>query len=321
LRIWGIECRIVDAVETSIRGVAVLVQDSEVLTMHVTGKFGVWLVVLAAVSGTLLTTKFIQVRNSWTKRAVIARNEFRILAPKIAELQEQFNVLEREKFRSLGLWGNSTSPIQTSVQAQGKLVVDLGAEAKTGIAEKKILYGFEVRPDNSVVYRGDFTLDNVRDVQSQLTPNWRVRPEDVAAWQSGKWRWRNQLPSSIQENFDRLLLLVGEAEFEQNDRLQTLAVQEGLLAQSQEQLALREAELIGGEQLSNDPKVGVEHREGLVVAVEQIEETRNNRLTKIDQLRRKLKSVQSEVDRLQTRNVELTKKLPKPVLAPALSQQ
>ena len=41
--------------------------------MHTMGKVGIWLVVVAAVAATMLTSKLIQVRNGWTKKASVAR--------------------------------------------------------------------------------------------------------------------------------------------------------------------------------------------------------------------------------------------------------
>ncbi len=281
--------------------------------MHVMGKVGVWLVVLAALAASVLTSKFIQVRDGWTKRNVTSRDQYRALVPKIAELEDEFNRLESDRFRALDLWGNSSPPVQTKVQAQGVLEIDLGTG--NGITEKKVIYGFEVQPDNSVIYRGDFTVTTANNAQAQLQPNWKVHQDDAATWKTGLWRWRNQLPSAYQQNFDKQLLLLGETEDALNDRRRTVDVQTKLLAQSQEQLKLREAELVGGEQLSKDPAVDVEYREGLVAGVEQVEEARNQVLTKVDDLRRQLRSVQSRVDALQKLNAELTNKLPQPVKA------
>ena len=279
--------------------------------MHVMGKVGVWLVVVAALAASVLTSKLIQVRDGWTKRDVEARNKYRPLVDEIAKLEETYNILENDRFRALDLWGKSWPSAQTRVQAQGVLEIDLGTG--NGIAENMVIYGFEIQPDNSVIYRGDFTVTTANNQQAQLKPNWIVRADDAGEWKTGLWRWRNQLPSAYQQNFDKQLLLLGETEDTLNDRRRSVAVQTALLAKSQDQLQLREAELVGGEQLSKDPAVDVEFREGLVAGVEQVEEARNLVLTKVDDLRRRLRSVQGRVNELQKRNVELANKLPQPV--------
>lgn len=279
--------------------------------MHVMGKVGVWLVVIASVAASLLTSKLIQVRDSWTKKDVTYRRQYEPLAQSIDELEDQVRSLEAQRFRALELWGNSSPPVQTTVGPQGVLTVDLGIN--NSFTEKKIVYGFEVQPDNSVIYRGDFTITNARDTQSSLQPNWRVRAEDGATWKSGLWRWRNQIPPAYQEIADKQLLSIGTAEDVLNDRQETAKVQTKLLAQAQEQLKLREAELVGGDQLSKDPALDIEFREGLVAGIEQVEESRNQILAKVDDLRRKLRAVQNDVDRLQKLNQELANKLPQPV--------
>lgn len=281
--------------------------------MHTMGKVGVWLVVVASLAASMLTSKLIQVRDGWTKKDVAARDQYRAVVPKIAELQEQLSALEGERFRALNLWGHSSPPAQTTVQAQGALTVDLGTD--NGFVEKRTVYGFEIQPDNSVIYRGDFTIETARNGQSQLQPNWKVRAEDGVTWKSERWRWRNQLPPAFQQNFDKQILLLGQTEDSLNDRRKTVEVQTQLLAQAQEQLELREAELVGGDQLKKGAALDVEFREGLVAGVEQVEEARNQILTKVDTLRRKLRAAQSEIDRLQKGNIELAAKLPQPVKA------
>ena len=288
--------------------------------MHMMGKIAVWLVVIAAAASSVLTAKLIQVRNGWTKKSVAAQDEYHKLLPRIATAEEQLAALEAERFRATELWGYAWPSVPTSIQrpAEGTLVIDIGLN--NGVREKQWLYGFEILADGSVVYRGDFAVETARDVQSQLRPNWKVRPEEVQAWQNGRWRWRNQLPSAYQKNFDKQVLALATADDILADRKQTLDTQIKLEALAQEQLKLREAELVGGEQLSKDPAVDVEYREGLVAAVEQVEEVRNQVLRKVDELRRRLRAVQHEVDRVQQQNIELANKLPQPVQAAVTSK-
>jgi hypothetical protein len=281
--------------------------------MHVMGKVAVWLVVLAAAASSVLTAKLIEVRNSWTKKSVDFQNQYRALLPKIAEAEEQLAALEAERFRATGLWGYAWAPTSTSIKnpADGTVVADIGTN--NGVKEKQWMYGFEIQPDNTVIYRGDFTVVLAAAGQSELKPNWRVRPEEVQAWQQkANWRWRNLLASGYQDNFDQKVLAIYSADNVLTERKKTLATQVKLEAQAQEHLKLREAELVGGDQLSKDEKVAVEYREGLVAAVEQTEEIRNQVLLKVDELRRRVRAVQHDVDRLQAENVELTGKLPQP---------
>lgn len=280
--------------------------------MHVMGKVGVWLVVIAAAVSTVFTAKLIQVRNSWTKKVSGLKSTYQALQPKIAELTEQQVRLEAELFRSTELWGKYWNGVLTQVRpADG--VVQLGIGTNNGVAEKKVLYGFEILQDGTTVYRGDFTVVTARDVQSQLQPNWKVRTEDVQTWQpQANWRWRNVLPPGYQPRFDQHLLAISRADQILADRKSKLVVETGLEVQSKDQLNRREAELKGGEQLSKDPVVDIEFRDGLVAAVEEAEEARNKVLLKVDELRRRLRVVQHGIDHQKEENLELTRKLPQP---------
>lgn len=284
--------------------------------MHVLGKVGVWLVVLAAAGSSILTAKLIQVRNSWTKKAYALHTGYQTLQPKLVVLAEEVTRLEAEKFRAQELWGNYWKDVPTQVQRAAEGVLAVGIGTNHGIREKQVLYGFEILPNGSPVYRGDFTVVTARDVQAQMQPNWRVRPDDVQTWQpNANWRWRNMIPSGYQPIYDQQILAIAKSDDTLTDRKKKLATENNLEMQALAQLALRDAELVGGDQLTKDPAVDVEFREGLVAAVEQTEETRNQVLRKVDELRRRLRAVQHDVDRLKVDNVELTRKLPQPETA------
>lgn len=281
--------------------------------MHIMGKVGVWLVVIAAAASTVLTAKFIQVRNSWTKKNVTLQNTYRTLQPKIADLNEQLARLEGDLYRSKELWGGYWNDVPTAVRPQdGAVVVDRGTDQ--GLRDGMTLYGFEILPDGTSIYRGDFKVVTARQVQTQLQPNWRVRPEDVSTWQpNGKWRWRNLVPPGGQPNYDVQVLSIAKADDTLTDRKKKLATEVALEKQAEAQKNLRDAELVGGDQLPKDPALDVEFREGLVAALEQVEEERNQVLRKVDELRRRLRATQQSVDRLQAENLELSQKLPQAV--------
>jgi len=281
--------------------------------MHVLGKVGVWLVVIAAAASTLLTAKLIQVRNSWTKRSVENQKTMQTLRPKIAELKDQVAQLEAEYFRAKELWGYAWNNVPTQVlrPTEGVLTINIGTN--NGVREKQYLYGFELLPDGTSVYRGDFTVVTARDVQAQVQPNWRVRPEDVQTWQpAANWRWRNLIPPGSQPTYDQQILAIAKSDDLLTLRREKLAAEVAAEAKAQEALKLRESELIGGDELSKDPAEAVENREGLVAAVEQVEEERNDVLRQVDELRRRLRSVQQKIDEQRALNLELAGQLPQP---------
>jgi hypothetical protein len=280
--------------------------------MHLLGKIGLGLVILAAAISTVFTAKLVQVRNSWTKKSVGLQKAYQALVPKIADLKDQQAQLEAELFRAKELWGGYWNNVPTQVQRPAEGVVMTNIGVNNGLREKQTLYGFEILPDGTSVYRGDFTVVVARDVQSQLQPNWAVRADDVQTWQpNANWRWRNLIPPSYQPNYDNQIMAIARSEDVLALRKEKQATETGLEVKAQEQLKAREAELVGGE-LSKDPAESVENREGLVAAVEQVEESRNQVLRKVDELRRRLRATQSNINRVHEENIELTRKLPQP---------
>lgn len=288
--------------------------------MHMSGKVGVWLVVIAAAASTVLTSKLVQVRNSWTKKSVKLQADYQALQQKIAISSAELARAEADLFRSRELWGQYLNDVATAVNpANGALNIERGTNH--GLRDKQTLYGFEILPEG-VSYRGDFTVVTTRDVQAQLQPNWKVRPEETQTWApNGKWRFRNLIPSGYQPNFDEQIAAISRADDTLADRNKKLKTETDLEKAAEAALKRREEALSGGESLSKDPAVDAEFRIGLAPAVEEVEESRNQALVKVDELRRRLRAVQRDVDRLKVENVEQTRKLPQPAAAVGATQK
>ncbi len=277
--------------------------------MHKSGKFVAVLVVLCGVGAAVLTSKLVQVRNSYTVKSEALKKKYSDTVPKVEELEKRVTALRNEIFRSRELWGEFWHGVPTTVGRDGTLQLGLGAQ---NIRDGLVLHGFELAPDGSSIYRGSFLTTDVSNTQSYAKPNWRATPEEVATWQSGNWRWRNALPSGYQDNFDKQLTNILKLEETLNDRQLTLEGQKTRLNDANAALRMREEELVGGDGLSRDPNVEPEKRDGLVPTVEKVEEARNHTLEKIDELRRKVRKVQADIEQAQAENLELVKKLPKP---------
>jgi hypothetical protein len=145
-----------------------------------------------------------------------------------------------------------------------------------------------------------------------MKPNWRATSAEVKTWKPGNWRWRNQLPPGYAENFDKQLTAILKLEETRDDRLRTLEGQKKLRADAGRKLKQREAELIGGEELPKSESIPPEFRDGLVAAMAQVEEERNQTLLNLDKLRRQVRSVQADIERLLQENQNLADRLPKP---------
>lgn len=278
--------------------------------MNVWGKVFAFLVVIAAIVASIFTAKLVQVRNSWTAKTFASKNKFNDLQPKVAALETQIDSLRSEIFRSKELWGNFWPAVQTGVNEDGSLQIGIGSDA--GVRPNLLLHGFELQADGTSIYRGSFLPTDVQNATTTLKANWRVNPNEAKTWQTGVWRWRNLVPPGYQENFDKQLTAILKLEETLNDRLRTLKGQKDLLAEANNKLKLREAELIGGEELPKAESIDPEHRDGLVPAIVDAEEDRNKTLLILDELRRSVRSVQEDIEKLQSENIELTGKLPQP---------
>ena len=289
--------------------------------MHTLGKVFAFLVVIAAIAASIFTAKLVQVRNSWTAKTLTSKTKFNDAKPKIEALEAQIDSLKNETFRSRDLWGSFWPSVATNViSPDGAVQIAVGSAL--GVRDKLLLHGFQLTPEGTSIYRGSFLPVEIQNDSAVLKPNWRATPAEVATWErSGNWRWRNLVPPGYEENFDKQLTTILKLEETYNDRVRTLKGQEDLLAEAKAKLKLREAELIGGEELASSEQLEPEFREGLVAAMTQAEEERNQTLVKIDELRRKVRSVKSDIDRMLIENTELTNRLPQPGPKSELSQK
>jgi hypothetical protein len=281
--------------------------------MNVWGKVFAFLVVIAAIAASVFTAKLVQIRNSYTAKSLASKNKFDDLKPKIAALETQIESLQNEIFRAQQLWQIIVGPsLPTTVNpADGSVQVNAGSDV--GIRPNLLLHGFEITADGTSIYRGPFLPVDIQNAVTTLKPDWRVNANDVRSWASGNWRWRSVIPPGYGENFDKQLTAILKLEETLNDRMRTLAAQKDVLADAKAKLKLREAELVGGEELAKgNNAVGPEYRDGLVAAVAQEVEERNQTLVTLDELRRKEIAVQDDIERLLQENVELTSRLPQP---------
>lgn len=281
--------------------------------MNIWGKVLAFLVVVAAISASVLTAKLVQVRNSWTAKTLAAKNKFNDLKPKIESLEIQIDSLKNEVFRSQQLWGNFWPNVQTGVvnPSDGTVGLNIGSDAS--VRPNMVMHGFEITADGTSIYRGAFLPAEIQNAAATLKPNWRATAAEVRTWPAaGIWRWRNLVPPGYEKNFDEQLTAVLKLEETLNDRLKTLAGQKQLLAEAKAKLKLRESELVGGEELAKVATADPEHRDGLVAAMAEAEEERNQTLLKLDELRRAVRNVQEEIERLHDENIELANRLPQP---------
>jgi hypothetical protein len=279
--------------------------------MNVWGKVLAFLVIVAALLSTYFTSKLITVRNSWTKKSQDFVKNYETASKQASDLREQEIRLTSSIETALRGWGRTFgADTQIANANDGRLQIVAGSNQF--VTDNQVLYGFELQQDGSTIYRGPFQVTTVQADRSALQPTWRVRPEDVATWQGGQWRWRGHIPTAAIDRFDAQVLAFAKGEETLGDRRAALAIQDRLIAEAQRQLKLRVAELVGGEELPQDPALSAEFREGLTKPIQQTEQERNAVLLQIAELRQQVRTTRDAVQRLQAENLALTQRLPQP---------
>lgn len=285
--------------------------------MHKLGVALAFLVIVGALASTYLTAKLITVRNSWVAKAAPFENRHADAVKELRRLEAEQRSLKIEIETAAREWGpGATVATQVANPAQGRLQIDMGTNF--GVAEGMLLHGFELQPDGSSLYRGPFAVATAQSGQSALVPAWRLRPGEVQgngsspAWRNGDWRWRTQVPSGYTDQFNAQVISFVKADEILLDRTASLRTQERLVTETEEKVALRTAELVGGPQLPQDASLSPEFREGLVAPLLTTEEERNRTLLEIAALREQVRAERAAVLRLQSENLALTQRLPQP---------
>lgn len=285
--------------------------------MHKLGIVLACLVIVAALASSVLTAKLVQVRNSWTAKSSRFDQQYTTVSTDLAKAAAELQTVRQDIETTLREWGGTFSAeTQIANPAEGRLQIDAGTNL--GLKEQMVVYGFQVLPDGSSLYRGPFSVATAQADRSVVVPKWRLRPEDLQAigafpaWQPGTWRWRTVIPAAYSDRFDDQAVNFTKADETLGDRLQSLAIQQRLVADTQRQIDLRNAELVGGDNLPKDPALNPEDREGLVAPLESEEISRNKLLVEIDRLRRQVREEREKVQRLQAENLVLSEKLPQP---------
>lgn len=279
--------------------------------MHTSGKVLAWLVVIAGLAASFFTAKLIQTRNSFTAKWMKVSTDYESREPQLVSAKAELGRLQEELLRAGTNWGATIDMVPTQVAGpEGRLQVSMGR--LQGLRESMLLYGFEIQPDGSAIYRGDFTVSQVQDQQALLVPASRIRQQELATWKAGatNWRWRTMIPETTTKLFSDMELALVRADELLASRQQSVQIQDQLIAQAQEQRAQRVAELIGGNELPKDPQLSTEFREGLVAGLEEAEEQRNAALIRIDELRRNLQNLQNRVEGLLRDNSAKAGELP-----------
>ena len=290
--------------------------------MHWSGKVFVGFVVIGAAAAIVLSARTHQIRTSW----------HRSLTKQRADYEAGVDVLRKERFQHESAqvdlasakrgWGDYSDDVTVTVNVQNgylqtrdqETTAVVAASAAANQQQTMMVHGFLKNADGSVRFIGTFIQEGAAQGGFRTwKPTWKVRPADsVAAWGSGKWRLRSLIPAHQKTRFVNLEVLLTQGDQTSDDKGLDARIKGDVGLKADEQLRLRFSELMG----ENDDLAGLKGKlpdymiDGLVRAIAEAEEERNQLIETVDVLRRDLKSNHDRANRLLKQNGELERSLP-----------
>ena len=289
--------------------------------MHTFGKVLVWCVVIGWLAALALTAKTLHVRNSWTEKHDKLKANNVQNAEQIAKLQAEADRLRSDLANTMLGWDKAWSNIPVQPNGDGTLAAQIGTNLGYGLPatpEKPMAYLFVANPaDGTSTYIGAFQAAAVRENQAAFAPVFRLRGNEQQSWPaSANWRVRTMIPPNLVERFSDLHTSFVLADQALASRQQHLQIQQELVQVSQQHLKQRMDELQGYETPPpGADRLSEEWTIGLIAAIGNEEERRNEELGELDRLRREVKNAYMQQDQLIKDNTALVRSLPGPDFA------
>ncbi|HID21055.1 MAG TPA: hypothetical protein EYP14_01460 [Planctomycetaceae bacterium] len=268
--------------------------------MHIIGKVCAWLIVVLAAVAITLTGLMVQVRNSWAKKTADLKAEYETTQRDLADKQKRLRELEKELARVMLDWNEYWTNIQVDVLDPKAGSVRAAVGPDRGVKQGQTLYLFQPAAEgDGTVFLGPFVVETARQGQCGLRPAWRFRPGEPEKWRYGPgWRFRAAIPTATLAAFRDLEVAFALSDELLHAKQRYLAAQEQLKQSAQQHLNFRLAELHG-----------TDAAPGLVQALEEEEEARNELLVQVDFLRRRLIQTVARLEQLRAANQRLTQQL------------
>ena len=282
------------------------------------------LVLIGGLVGMWAASRLTLVRNSWLQKTAKARAEVLVKRKQAADLEKQVTAAKSELQRATHGWERYWPGVPVEQGRQpGMLSLPLLGSTQ-GLVQTSVVYVFQPSADGAgTTYIGPFKASAVEQAKSVLTPFWRLRVGDDAAWRYGQnWRIRTSIPRQHKTKFiDLESMLLRKDEFLVSQQ-KHLAIQQAAKKSAEEHLQKRLKELHGGSELPKDVKPESLDRflvEGYHKAVAETEVARDEVQAAVDELRRLLKRTRDKINQLTIDNERLAKQLgdpPKTALKP-----
>jgi hypothetical protein len=295
--------------------------------MHILGKILAWTVLLGAISGIVLMSRQLQVKNSYTKKLRDLKKQnaadANSIEQKEAELAKLDAEFQREMHGQLAYWDKrsgipnaATGSIGMGVGLQdgiGIVATNAQAAGQTAKRRTRLYVYYQPQANNpQTVYIGPFDLSDkqteVARTSARLYPDWKLRPGEVPTDNVGSWpnglnlyRVRATAPTRYTTVFRDLYL---QLESEARDIVAAGAEKK----RAEDQLKTAEAEVTKYRVII----AGKDGTGGMLAELSKAEDERDAVLGIVDRLRRMLKVVVDTRTDLIKKNKELVPKLSPP---------
>lgn len=278
--------------------------------MNIFGKICLGLVVIGAIAATVLTTRMLATRNSWMIQNQKLEDEFQKNQEEIAKRKAELKLKRDELTRLMLDWERDWDDVPTQVDpARGFLQVGVGTSR--GLQDKQVVWAFQKNQDGSSLLAGEFKVTQIRDEQTILEPNWRLRPGDTQDWQAGNWRIRSLVPSYFGDRLTATEVDFLVADEDLGAKKADVALQTKMVAAANEELDQRLKE-INGQPQNEGKELPPEIIRGFIATMLEEEELRNAALAAVDFLVHDLKHTNAAIQRTHKLNQRLVKTLPQP---------
>ncbi len=262
--------------------------------MNILGKICVCLIPLLSAFGLYEAGQLAKKRNAITETIVAEKKKRDANIEEIAKTKNT-RLLEVEALnRLMESWGRQwTAKGQVDAQT-AQLLLNIGTAQ--GLAAQELaakrpapsVYVFNVQPDGSSKFVGEFVVANVEPQRTLLKLARRPYPGEVQQWPAAEsdYRIRERIPPGQRAIFHDLVTNQAIADQQVVNEEAKLKIQDNHIASSQQTLERRLAELNGDP--AAPPMAAPEMVNGLVQTLRTEEAERNKVLKDVDELRRRL---------------------------------
>lgn len=284
--------------------------------MHGLGKFLAAVTFLLTCGAIFLTPKVLQVRNEWLKNVQTKRAAYEESIPKVDEAKNELLAKRSELELLVQLWSPMVGAnVAITPNGQDGIILN-GLGPASGIRQNQVIHVFSPAADGTANYIGPFKVNLVQPGRSGAVAAWPLRQFERQNWNrvfifGNQCRVYGSVPTHAPETLLRYsqLLLSKDELLGAKTALRDIRSREVDIAN--EHLTFRTNELHGDPSLEADRGVLPDHViDGLVKAMEDLDETRNTTALEVDELRHRLKKLYDEVQELQDRNRQLAGSLP-----------